>query len=253
MNSSISSIKNNLYNFISDFHIFFDILVANRFNWITMKKAFTMLELIFVIIVIGVLAAVIIPRTGSNKLHEGAVQVLSHIRYTQHLAMVDDKFDDNASWYEKRWQIHFENDTVDPGQKIYMIYSNKDGDANEDDDEYARDPLSKRLMRGANNSLVVPSDKYMSELMISREYGITNVTFDNTCHNAASPVTSNRIGFDFLGRPYFHIATASPYDDMITVNCDITLTSSEGTAAKIRVHPETGYACILNSAGTDCI
>lgn len=217
-----------------------------------MKKAFTMIELIFVIVVIGILAAVIMPRTGSNKLQEAATQVVSHIRYTQHLAMVDDKFDENnATWWQKRWQIHFEDDNVDVGQKIYMIYSNKDGDANEDDDEFAIDPLTKRLMRGANNDLVVPSNKYMEELMISRKYGITNVAFDNTCHNAASPVTSNRIGFDFMGRPYFHMATATPYADMITVNCDITLTGAEGTVT-IRVHPETGYACILDNATGQC-
>lgn len=212
-----------------------------------MKKAFTMIELIFVIVVIGILAAVIMPRTGSNKLYEAATQVLSHIRYTQHLAMVDDKFDENnATWWKQRWQMHFEDDSVDTGQKIYIIYSNKDGNSNEDDDELAVDPLSKRLMRGANNDLAVPSDKYMEDLMISRKYGITSIVFDDSCHKTGVSATSNRIGFDFLGRPYFHIAT-SQYGDMITSNCDISLNSSEGTV-KIRVHPETGYACILNGS-----
>ncbi len=41
-----------------------------------MKKAFTMIELIFVIIVIGILAVVVMPRSSSNKLQEAATQVL---------------------------------------------------------------------------------------------------------------------------------------------------------------------------------
>ena len=58
-----------------------------------MKKAFTMLELVFVLVVIGILAAVMIPNMQSTALREAAIQVVSHIRYTQHLAMIDDKFD----------------------------------------------------------------------------------------------------------------------------------------------------------------
>lgn len=35
-------------------------------------------------------------------------QVIAHIRYTQHLAMMDDKFNaDESTWYKRRWQIWF--------------------------------------------------------------------------------------------------------------------------------------------------
>ena len=61
-----------------------------------MKKAFTMLELVFVIVVIGILAAAIIPSTRTNPAQEAAIQLLSDIRYTQHLAMIDDKYGQNT-------------------------------------------------------------------------------------------------------------------------------------------------------------
>jgi len=71
-----------------------------------MKKAFTMLELIFVIVVIGILTSVIIPRTQTNSLEQAANQVVEHIRYTQHLAMVDDRYDVNDNeWYKEKWQF----------------------------------------------------------------------------------------------------------------------------------------------------
>ncbi|WP_300367295.1 prepilin-type N-terminal cleavage/methylation domain-containing protein, partial [Hydrogenimonas sp.] len=51
------------------------------------KNAFTMLELIIVIVVVGILSAIMIPRFSDDKLREAADQIMSHIRYTQHLAM----------------------------------------------------------------------------------------------------------------------------------------------------------------------
>lgn len=205
-----------------------------------MKRfAFTMLELVFVIIVIGILAVLAMPSFTTSPLQRAAEQVAAHIRYTQHLAMVDDKFDENnATWYEARWQIHFENDSFSPGQKIYIIYNNLDGDTNEDDDELARDPLTGKLMRGADNDIMSDPTKYTGELMISKTYGITDVTFNNDCH-PSSP-TSSRIGFDSMGRPYYYSSGASPYSELLTANCDITLVHSDGNAT-ISVHPETGF------------
>lgn len=207
------------------------------------RLAFTMLELVFVIIVIGILAVLAMPNFRGNPLQTAAEQVATHIRYTQHLAMVDDKYNPNdPTWWQMRWQIQFEDDAFDPGQKIYIIYSNEDKDANEDDNETARDPFTGQLMRGANSDIMAPPFKYMDNLMISRQYGITNVTFSAGC-NASGP-TSNRIGFDNLGRPYTRSNSAiSPYADLMTADCNITLVHSDGNAT-LTVTPETGYVSV---------
>ena len=44
------------------------------------KRAFTMIELIFVIVVVGILAAMIMPRLERNGAKEAATQLLTHIR-----------------------------------------------------------------------------------------------------------------------------------------------------------------------------
>lgn len=206
-----------------------------------MKRfAFTMLEFVFVIIVIGILAVLALPNFNRHPLQEAAEQVAKHIRYTQHLAMVDDKFDPtDDTWWQKRWQIHFED--AAGGEKIYVIYNNLDGDTNEDDNETARDPLSGKLMRGVDIDTTSNPGKYTGELMISKTYGITNVSFSNDCH--PSSATSSRLGFDHLGRPYFHTANAAPYDDLLVNDCIITLTHPDGTAS-ITVQPETGYVSV---------
>jgi len=58
---------------------------------LTMKKpAFTMLELVFVIVVIGILAAVTIPRFERDNAGEAAYQIARHIRLAQHHALIYD-------------------------------------------------------------------------------------------------------------------------------------------------------------------
>ena len=53
-----------------------------------------MIELVFVIVVIGIITAVMLPRIDRDNVYEAAQQLISHIKYTQHLAMMDNKFDD---------------------------------------------------------------------------------------------------------------------------------------------------------------
>lgn len=206
-----------------------------------MKKAFTMLELVFVIVVIGILSAIVIPRIGSNKLQEAAIQVVSHIRYTQHLALVDDKFDtSDTEWFRENWQIEFVSGTTEVG---YKIYSDRNHLGYANSDELAVDPLTRKTFS---------EDTDVTNL--KKKYGITEVEFSDNCKGNG---TGKELSFDFLGRPYIYITDTEPdvsniYEHLLTANCDITLTSSEGEA-KIRVRPETGYACVLNSAETDCI
>ncbi len=213
-----------------------------------MKKAFTMMELIFIIIVIGILAAVVIPRTGSNKLHEAAIQVVSHIRYTQHLAMIDDKFDVNdATWYQNKWQIRFRLLMNESG---YVIFSDSDTQkANANNSEMALDPLTGERMNGFDQ--YKPANLTLSYYIKGDATGIVQ-----SCFTAdGSLVTSNRgvFAFDHLGRPYSGLSNAtSATQYLITANCDITLTDTNGASVIIRVHPETGYTCILD-AGGNCI
>lgn len=230
-----------------------------------MKKAFTMLELVFVIVIIGILAATIIPNTRTNPLQEAALQIVSDIRYTQHLAMVDDKFNINdVNWFKKRWQILFSRNGGSGGAMAYTIFSDHSGDSsgNPDVAEIAINPASSNeLMTGGINSLDVTLNidnagfVGMSKLNIGRSYSIDDVTFPNTCSNGGS----TRIAFDHVGRPIKGSLTSNvtAYDnnDLIEANCDILLThanQAEGTLT-IRVHRETGYVCILDSTNTDCI
>ena len=218
-----------------------------------MRKAFTLLELVFVIVVVGILAALILPRTKTNPVQEAAVQVLSHIRYTQHLALVDDPYNaSDANWYKKRWQILFSSNASSNNQWGYTIFADTVGlsTGNPNKDEIAINPQNpqQRMTGGqtASNDLDIndPSFIGMSKLNLGKSYSITNVTFSNTCQVNGS----TRIAFDYMGRPIKGNLTtnASPYDanDLIQNDCNITIT--DGTeSAIIQISPETGYAKVI--------
>lgn len=167
-----------------------------------MKKAFTMLELVFVIVVIGILAAAIIPNVRTNPVQEAAVQLESHIRYTQHLAMVDDKFEAGANWYRNMWQIAFTGNA-------YSIVSNSSG--------VAQDPQS-------GNSINIDLN---DDFGVSVSSCSNNISFDHL----GRPITGNLSAV---------ASVTAMYGNLLTSPCDINLTNN-GETATIRIEPETGY------------
>jgi len=209
-----------------------------------MKKAFTLLELVFVIIVIAIITAIAIPDSRDTKLREAAVQVLSHIKYTQHLAMVDDRYGQtfgvNNNWFISRWQIFFSADNDGNGDEVYTIYSDENLGGFANANEVAIDPMSGKLMSG--NSLYGTNS--ISTMNLTDTYGILNPrVFTGGCAG------SQRILFDHLGRPHTNNTLNV---DVMTADCNITLTDTTGANVILNIQPETGYSCILDANG-QCI
>ena len=213
-----------------------------------MKKAFTMIELIFVLVVIGILIAVILPSTRRNPLQEAAVQLQSHIRYTQHLALVDDKFDaSDSNWYKKRWQIVFSKGAAANYQPAYTIFSDTAGSStgNVNATEVARNPenSSQYMTGGYSGAIALDITKSnfngMKRLNLGMKYGVTSVVLSGGCSNS-------RIAFDHLGRPLqgdqstMTGAYSAGTQRLITSDCNVTL--SDGTSSiTLTIRPETGY------------
>jgi len=232
-----------------------------------MKKAFTMIELVFVLVVIAIVAATIIPRIQTNALKEAAIQLVSHIRYTQHLAMNDDKYDaSDSNWFKKRWQIVFINSSKANYKYAYTIFSDSTGGSTGDPnvEEIAKNPEnSSQLMTGGSSGgearLGYNHKKFpgMKKLNLGMSYGVTDMTFSRSC----SVNRSKRIAFDFMGRPMKGKlgaangggnSTAYEANNLIQTNCIITLTDGS-ESIQLKITPETGYTCVLNSEGTACI
>lgn len=175
-----------------------------------MKKAFTLLELVFVIVIAGILAFVLIPKSSDTKLLESANQLISHIRYAQQLALNNDQFDPNdKDWYKKMWRIEFENNGT------YKVWRGNEAQSN----KIAPDPAN-------------PGQK-LKDVQLKR--GII-------------AKANKKVIFDELGRVYSDQATTKSYEYKIDQNTTIKLckgsASSDCTGKehiKLSIEPETGY------------
>jgi len=221
-----------------------------------MKKAFTLIELIFVIIVIGILAATIVPNTKTNPLQEAAIQLASHLRYTQHLAMIDDPYrNDDSKWYKMRWVLVFSSSKYTGGSDVwaYTIFSDKAGNHTGDAQasEIAINPLNKdQIMTGGYGkakaiNFTDKDFKGMKDLNIGTKYGIIGdkaVELKGGCRYS-------RIAFDYLGRPMYgsHKDSIKSYDDkkqqLIKEDCKIILSDKKGSIT-LKIEAETGYITI---------
>ena len=221
------------------------------------RPAFTMIELVFVIVVLGILASLAMPRLDRDLSQEAADSILSDIRYTQHLALMDDMHEfDDPKWQQKFWRIVFS--TCDSGKKhYYMIGSDTNkGSANNAlfaQTEAAIDPVNSKPMFGNPALCNTDGGPAVSDRMfITRKYGIKTVLFTGGCNGTVNGSGGDHLGFDHLGRPHhgFSTSTIPDYASYMTTTCVMTFTLTNGKTFKINIEPETGYAFIDTQTGS---
>ena len=249
----------------------------------TFKNAFTMLELIFVLVVIGILAVVMIPRMGRDTLSEAAIQVAAHIRYTQHLAMNDDRYTPSSGlsnetdaaqntqyWYLGRWQVKFStaSSTISYSIMADTSRSNYDGNPNATlpaFSEVARDPLDsdKYLIGVAMTSFDSGNNAHInSKLDLKKSYNVGAVSITG----GGTGSSAKRIIFDHFGRVYRGdtkktnaTRIQNPVDKLATSKIAIKLCTSSCSDPKnkinnsnerlIVIHPQTGFVNVLYNIG----
>jgi len=209
------------------------------------RSAFTMIEMMFVIIVLGILASFAIPILDSDLRQEVADNVLSSIRYTQHLALMDDKSQtmDN-DWNQEFWTIRFSSNGNNG--YFYTISSNTDHNTNVDKNETAIDPKNGYYFYNFAGDDVIGADETPS-IFLGNNFGVDSVKFSGGC----GANDTKHIAFDHLGRPYKSgiFSNKDLFKGYMTADCIITFGfSSDGSDddlnVSIRVVKETGYAYI---------
>lgn len=230
-----------------------------------MKKAFTMIELVIVIVVIGIIAMVTIPKYDQNRVLIAAQQIASHIRYAQHLAMIDNKTNltlkvkagpNGDQWWRERWTIAFTQNT-NGNRWGYSIYSDSSRNGNlNSPNEAAPDPQNPNRLLTASNMVAIPANQLNNKLNIGRTYGIKNVTFSGGCTQNGNQA----ISFDEKGRPFLNASTtgarANPSTGRIATRCEINIgdgdkNDTSTNVAKICIEAETGYVTYGMERGAD--
>lgn len=206
-------------------------------------KAFTMLELVFVIVVLGILAALALPRMDRDLRQEAADNVLSAIRYTQHLALNDNKTDPfDMNWQNELWQIQFST-TTSTGYLFYVIGSDADHTggttAYPAKEETAIEPVNGKYMFHISTNPELQTGE-SPNILLGRKYGVSGVNPTGGC-------TTQQLAFDQLGRPHKNVGGAGhSYDTYMTSDCNLTFSFANNAALpfSIIITKETGYAYI---------
>lgn len=201
------------------------------------KLAFTLIELIIVIIVAGILAAVMIPSMERDTLREASKQIVRHIQLTQHLAMVDDVYDatkalpswERALWTFKRYKSG--------SNYCYSVVSDTNLDSKYLDadavNEAASDPAKSNLLLFSTASCTdSKKDERSKDLLLTDKYDVSKLTFTNCS-------TSTMVVFNSLGAPVKKHQSDTP----LTNDCTIKVEVGSRTAT-ITVEEQTGYTRI---------
>lgn len=210
------------------------------------KSAFTMIELVFVIVVLGILASLALPRMDRDLRQEAADNILSAIRYTQHLALNDNKTDPfNPNWQQKLWMIRF---TVSSNNEstFYTVSSDIDTSGTVNKNESAIDPVNGKYMYNTSGATVGIDSDESPNIFIGKKYGINSLTLNGGC-------SAQHIAFDHLGRPFNGLKTTSSgtlatndYAKYMNSDCNMTFGFSDSSIdpLSIIIIKETGYAYI---------
>jgi len=201
-----------------------------------------------VIVVLGILAAVAIPRMERDLRQEAGDNILAAIRYTQHLALMDNKVNpDDTAWQKTLWQIQFADDGAGKHHQYYRIGTDLDKGGQIDYNEAAIDPATgKRYHNRPPRDEIGPDES--PSIFIGNKYGINRIDFSGGC------VDIKHIAFDHLGRPHVHLGGEDVGNDFQTLmkgDCLMTFGFEGGEEdLSISVAEETGYAQIVGQDGS---
>jgi prepilin-type N-terminal cleavage/methylation domain-containing protein len=199
------------------------------------KKAFTIIELLFTIIILSIFSGLIYSNLKISKLNLAANRIVLYLNYTKYLASLENHYNnDEAKWFKKLWTLKFQRCRSSVGGLYFIVYSDKDMDGYIDKVETAKDPLTQRYLYSSNycneNSSI--NNKYV---LLTKQYKIEEVTV--SCNNTSS---IGQISFDQYGRVYSKL-TQNEYTNEVVNECVIKLKDINNDEISIIISPKTGF------------
>ncbi|MGX2983412.1 pilus assembly FimT family protein [Helicobacter sp. 23-1045] len=246
-----------------------------------MRKAFTMVEIVFIIVILSILSVVAIWSMPRTELKQAAESMINNLKYTKSLAQLDDRFfaTKDVSYFDKingiadkneaalkqienyqcgMWQFQFHQSAGKQDAtttNTYSIFADSAGSGAKsfdgkpmDGDIIARDPMTKACMSGYNeNNLKECEDNFSPEVRFGDTYGVeldTIVTAENACAYKKNSTFS--IVFDGEGMPYCKVG-----QNQCTRTQNLPTRLTKSVTIKLKRKKETAYICITKGGIID--
>ena len=198
------------------------------------KEAFSLLEIIFVVIILVIIATQIVPKSQISKLNLATDKVILYLNYTRYIAHVDNKFNNqDEHWQKRHWTLKFLNCQSSIGGLYYVVYSDThEGTGHHKKIDTLIDPLNNKYLYSHQCREDTLNDK-SKHVLLTQEYGVTKV--DVSCNTTD---TIGQISFAYDGKIYSQLGTNIKE---ITNQCKIKLFNNENDFTTIVIEPKTGY------------
>lgn len=202
-----------------------------------MKKAFSLLEVLLVISLLGFLYTAFTPKTKINKIYEVTNRLILYLKQTRYQALINDKHNnENEYWHKKRWTLKFFRCRKDVGGIYYSIYSDNNSSGHPSIEDSLKDSLNQKNIYSTNYCKEnINNSKYV---LITKNFDIEEVKI--SCNETTS---LGQLSFGTDGKVYSKLSNipndSSSYeiDDM----CTIELIDILGEKRNIIVENNTGY------------
>jgi len=216
--------------------------------------AFTLLELTMVIVVLGILAALAMPRMERDLRQEAGDSILSAIRYAQHMALMDNVVvPTQPRWQRSFWRFGVRSCLKEEEDIFYYVGSDKDMEGNIDNNEAAIDPTNGKRMLGAAGTSCADgvNNDASPDIFLTHKYGIKDTNMFLHCGGGDADA-ARYIGFDYLGRPHtgFSNSPRADYATLMHADCNLTFKFEDESIDDliITIEQETGYAYIVGQS-----
>ena len=211
------------------------------------RSAFTIIELIFVIVVLGILASLAMERVDRDLKQEASETILSHIRLAQQLALRDNKHrqDNNGLWQRAYWRFEYgkcKNTTNLDGTAAYYyrVGAATTLDKAFNKNESAINPVDGKYLYTINSCDDLKKDESPT-ILISKKFGINKIEKYAGCNKV------QHIAFDYLGRPHHQIGSygSANFSKIMVNDCRLKFKMATGDSFTIIIEAETGHAYIV--------
>lgn len=202
-----------------------------------MKKAFSLLEVILVISLLGFLYTAFIPKTRISKIDEVTNRLVLYLKQTRYQALINNKHHStNEYWHKKRWTLKFFRCRKDVGGIYYSIYSDNNTSGHPSIDDSLKDSLNQKNIYSTN---------YCKENINNSKYVLITKNFDIEEVNISCNETTSlgQLSFGTDGKVYSKLSNiandSSSYE--IKNKCIIELIDTYSKKRNIVIENSTGY------------